>query len=383
MNRSEIQYALNRSGYVDIDENSTIDGPIELGHLTGKVNIVSSNSSTLTFNSNSARHCFEYNYLPGYTHDPPELYFDNIKHDNESTYSGFFRVVQSGSCPARLHVHNCDISADGNYAIDCPSGGDMECVVIRDTQFGRGGAIRWHSSSTAYPDFIHMHSNRYLGTGKVGATFNFKNVQNLTMRLNILDGDVELITGLAGNYIGPVAILITNPIGVCVVDDFWFEPWSDWDTDAPDCWGVSVRTDDESGSYGQRMFQCANVTLNASGLSAGVKLNQFMGGHSSSNAASMLAYIHDPWKASTSSYLFGGKLRVIMERNADNTDMDDAIEAAVDGFVSGSYRDPLRVSSFDLPWNEFSSAEGDNVAYPGGTTLDDNWVARAQELEAF
>lgn len=383
MNRQEVQYALDRRGYIDIDEAMSMDGHLELGHLTGRVHVVSTNGSTISNDGPSGRHLFEFNYLDSYTHDPAELYFYNVVHDNNATHSGFFRVNGNGTPPAKLEFDNCLLQASGNYAIDCPSGGEMEGLVVERTEFQSGGAIRWHSPAAAYPDFVHLISNRYTGTFKPGSTFNFKNVQNLTMRLNILDGNVKLIDELIDSYNGPVAIKIVNPRGVCTVDNFWFEPWSDWDVDAPDCWGFSVRTDDDTGSFGQRTLVTRNITLNADGLGAGVKLNHFIGGGASSNAASMLVYLTDDWKAADVDYLFGGKIRVIMERNADNSDMDDDIEATIDGIIADSYRDPLKFASGSLPFNEFSDNEAGGIAYPGGTTLDENWVDKSQELEAY
>lgn len=383
MNGPELQYAIDRRGYVDIDEASQVDGYIELGHLTGKVHIVSSNSSTLSRTGPSGRHLFEYNYKNTFTHDPPEIYFHNIVHGNSASNSGFFRVRSSGRCPARLHFDNCSLRAAGNYAIDCPSGGEMECLVIERSEFGGGGAIRWHSASDAQANFTHIITNRYVGDGKPGSTFNFKNVKNLTMRSNTLDGSVDLVSGLSGTFEGAVAIQIINPIGLCMVDDFWFEPWSDWDTDAPGCWGFTGQTDDDNGSYGQRALFINNISMNAAGLGESTILNHFIGGHNDSDAASMLAVIEDQWQVAASDYKFGGKVRVIMER-ATNPNSSDEIETTVDGFVSGSYRDPLRMGAFELPFNDTIATSGDGITYPDSPpiTLATNWVATAAEYDS-
>lgn len=379
MNRAEIQYALDRRGYVKITENALLDGPLQVGHLTGKVVIETKGGYTLGNSSTSGRHAIEYNYLDSYTHDPCEIYIDGVEFDNNATYSGFFKVIQPGTAPSRLHITASLISGSGNYAIDCPSSGDMECLVFQDVQFNGSGCVRWLFDDNASNDFVHMNANRVQGNARIGPGYYFQNAQNVTMRLNINEQSPALFSDLFGVYEGPIAVRIDNPKGRCIIDDFWFEPWGTWDNLAPNCYGFECRTDDVSGNYGQRVLVTKNTAFAASGLSTGVALNSLQGGHSSSNACSLLVFYEDYWKPSDVEFDFGGKIRVIFDRPFDNSDMDDAIEATVDGIIANSWRDPIRVPSFGLPFNEFSANEDGGRGYT--TPLTTNWVDQVAEYD--
>lgn len=383
MNRAEIQYALDRRNYVSITEDSSIDGPIQLGHLTGKVHIIGRGPAVVSNDGNTGRHGFEFNYLSSYTHDPPEIYFEGINYTVNVDYSSFFRVVQPNTSPAKLDVRHCEVASKATYGIDCLDGADIESVVVENCQMNGGNGVRWHLAEASSNDFIHILSTRIKGggLGRVGPGYNLKNCRNATMRLNINELSPDLFDDLVGVYEGPIGYRLTNPRGRNVIDDFWFEPWGSWSTVSPNCFGFELRNDDTSGNYDPSWVVLHANSFAATGLSAGVELAQFYGGHSSANAASMIVLNNDYWKPSDGEYAFGGKLRVIFNRATDNTNMDDAIESTVNGIISGSWRDPLGMqNSTNLPCPGNTAFEGSEKGY-ASSALQSAWVDEVTEYD--
>lgn len=370
MSRKTLQYALDRTNYGRIDETLSFDQPIQLGHLTGKVHIVCKKDVDCLQTYAVGRHMFEYNYLPSYTHDPPEIYFDGIKVKNQGS-GGIFKVRQPNTAPAKLYIDNCLFFGGNTYAIDARDSGPMEGIVIQNTQFNTAHVMRWHFRGRDQNNYIQMDRVRKQGGGRFGPSINLKNATNVSMELMIDENSWALRSDYVGVYEGPLAIRITNPVRRCVIDDVWCEPPGTTGTESPNCWGVEVRVDDTSANYGQHMAHIYNISLSGGAITPGEKLVHIQGGHSNSNAASLAVWMYDVWNNNPHNGIqISGKLRYVHNRQYVDGDINETLPTAINAVVAGSWRDAISTGFAVLP-------RQDNVAGTNwnGTDYKDNFTA--------
>lgn len=341
MDSKEIQYALDRRGYVLIDEDSNITTPIQLGHLEGNVVIESRGNKKLWMEQGAQRAAFEYDYRSTNTNDPPCIRFENINTDSRTSWHSLFRVIQPNTAPETLESYDVFTECSGGFAYDCPASGPMRHIIFEDCSKNGASHIRWKFSEPRQIDFIDLLNVRCLGGGRVGPMFDFTYPTNLYGELLIDEGDPALDYSMKNVWFGPIAFRIINPCGYCYFDNYWLEPWGSPDDDYPGCHAIEVRVDDMTGEYGQFRFDLANYN-DVLSYSDGVVKAWFMGGSDNDDSGSLVyRYMHNesygsqpkpslPWN-------IAGKTRAEVYEEVSGTIFETAWPDRLNGISPNSY----------------------------------------------
>lgn len=373
MNSEEIQYALDRRGFVRITSGSIITKPIQLAHLTGRIFIDC--PGDITYQGAPGRWAFEWNWDADYVHTPCHLIFRNIEFDrNNIEAGGFLRFVNGSTMPKTLSMRQCRVESEEAYAIDANGVGYIDSLHFQDIRNFTSSAIRWIGSSADCTGWVNMSNWRCLATTRVGASFLFKNCRNVVRRLLIDEGSPDLLTALRGNYVGPTNVYDVNCSGYNELDDVWSEPWGSWATVAPGCWSFEFRNDETSGSYGVKYTLAKNLSINAGGIDSGVEPLKLMGGDTSNNAASLRVDLVDQFHLFEEKVLFGGKVYPVAIRPMRNGQPDANDLAHFNDLNSDSYRDNWQIGSAVIPYQVFA----DIILYSGSDNQTNHTAEPAQ-----
>lgn len=376
MNSEEIQYALDRRGFVRITSNSTIDKPIQLAHLTGQVFIDC--PGDITYEGPPGRWAFEWRWSSSFAHDPCRLIFRNIQFDrNNVANGGFLKFIDGSTMPQSLTMKQCRLESEDAYAIDANGVGYIDSIYCEDIRNFTSSAIRWIGTSANATGWVRIYNWRGVITSRVGSSFVFKNCNNVVRNRLIDDGSPDLITPLQGEYVGPINLYDINCTGFNEIDDFWSEPWGSWETVAPGCWSYEFRADETSGSYKMYYSQAKNLSINAGGIDDGVQGLKVFGGDDSTNAASLRVDIVDNFRVFEERVLFGGKVYPVAIRPMSSSPYDPNDEAHFNDLNSGSFRDVWQSGSSVLPYEVF----GDVILYSGSDN-ETNFTSEPAQYDA-
>lgn len=377
MNSDEIQYALDRRGFVRIDAGSTIEKPIQLAHLTGRVFIDC--PGDITYNGPPGRWGFEWNWDSSYVHTPCHLIFRNIEFDRNSiTHGGFLKFAPGTTAmPLSLTMKQCRIESEDAYAVDANGVAYINSIHCEDIRSFSSSAIRWIGTSLKATGWVKIYNWRGLVTSKVGATFLFKNGKNVVRWRLIDEGSPDLISDLRSSYYGPTSCYDINCAGFNEVDDCWSEPWGSWATVAPGCWSYEVRADETSGNYGMYYTLLKNLSINAGGMDPGVEPLKVTGGDDSTNASSLRVDIVDNFLLLEESVLFRGKVYPVSDRAMRNGPYDSNDIDHFDDLNSGSFRDYWQSGSAVLPYQVFA----DIILYSGSDN-ESNYTTEPAQYDA-
>lgn len=377
MNSAEIQYALDRRGVVDISPGSTIETPIQLAHLTGRIRI--NCPGDVTYAGPAGMWGFEWNWDSSYVHTPCHLIFNDLRFIRDSiSHGGVLRINPGDKSPTSLTMKNPYVSVNRGHAIDANGVAYIDSVYITDAKIFGSGAVRWiGASADACGRFKIQNCRVYVGNVRLGATFLFKNLRNLIRTRIIDEGDPSLVEELKNVYYGPLTIYDINCSGYNYVDDVWQEPWGSWSTRAPGCWCHEIRADETSGNYAHYTTVMKNLIGLASNVDPGVALFHVTGGHTSSNAASLRADFVDFFNLWEERVEFAGKVFPVSERMMSNSSIAANDIAKFDDLNSDSFRDYWRTAFDKIPGKSTTDA----VAYTGSDN-ETNFTAEPAQYDA-
>lgn len=374
----EIQYAIDRRKTVDISSGAIVGKPVQLAHVTGDI-LITNKSGNLTYDGPPGRHVFEWNWSDSYVHNPGKLTISDVDFRGTVVDAGFLRI--SGSKPPlKTTVSRCTVRANRGYAFDANGVGDCQSVWFEDIQSYGAGAIRWIGLNRNCVNHAWFDSWRHIGSNRIGASFMFKNMRNVLADNLIEDGTPSLADVCKNVYYGPIAVHAVNCSGHNRINDYWLEPWGEWDTDAPGCWGFEVRADETSGYMQPHVFILRNVSLNSSGLGAGTKLMHCMGGDTSNSANRLRVDFEDFFDLVDGTTLFGGKVFAVAKRATkvgseySTSDMDDFTN-----YQPSSFRDRWNITSFAHPYQVYA----DRVSYEfGAANFDETYTSEPSQPDA-
>lgn len=371
----EIQYALERTGEVNIGSGAITGIPIQLAHIQRDRLIIRSRGGSLEWNGPKGRHLFEWRWDSDYTHTPADLLMQDFWMENSANDNGLIKL-QGDKAPIRSTFQRIRCYAQRAYAIDANGIGDCHSIWCESMQTFGASAIRWIGNNADCMKWGWLDSWRHFGSGRLGAAFMFKNCRNL-LRDNLIDDGVPTLTTVLQNvYAGPITVHDINNSGHNTIRHFWFEPWGTWDDEAPDCWGFEIRADETSGNHKPHVTVLNSISLNADGLGASTKLFHVMGGHTSNDANQLRCQLEDQFNLVDGLMLFGGKVYPVAVRPMDNNFFDSADLAQFNDVVAGSFRDRWRKSAFHMP----SQTDADRVSYTS-SSYESNYAAEPAQPE--
>lgn len=354
MNSAEIQYWLDRRGTVDIEAGSIITTPIQLAHLEGRPII--NCQGDITYEGPPGQWAFEWEWNSAYSHTPCSPVFEHIDFDrNEVSHGGFLRINPGDRSPLKLTMKQCDLRSKEGYAIDANGVADCESLFFEDIRTYTGCSLRWIGASSMSFRWMEADNWRRIGVGRVGANVMIKNGQNVLMDRIIDEGSPELLDDLKGEYVGPLSLNMVNCQGVNRIEEWWMEPWGDWDIYAPDCWGFTARADGTSGEHNQHVTELRSASLNASGLGEGTYLYHIYGGHTSNDADNIRVNIVDRFNLRENTVLFAGKCYVVGRRPFSNQQYTQDDIDYFEDVNTGSFTRYWQVTSFAHPYKVYAN----------------------------
>lgn len=376
-NSDEIQYALDRRGFVEIPPGSTIERPIQLAHLQGQVYV--NCPGDITYEGQPGRWAFEWNWQSSYSHSPARIIFRNIEYDRNSIdQGGFLRIHPGEKAPRSLSMKQCLLNSQQAYAIDARNVAYIDSIHMRDIRTNGGSAIRWISESRNGSGWVKLNNWRHQGGNRLGASFYFENMRNILRKRIIDEGSENLYEGLLDVYYGPIAFSDVNCSGYNLIDDLWSEPWGSWEDTAPECWIGDIRCDETSGNFEMCQTDLVNVSINSGGIEAGIDAIRVLGGHTSSNASSLRVDLINFFKLiSTEKVKFCGKVYPVALSSMTNETFSQDDRDYFDDLNANSFRRPWRSAVTYLPYN----LDADKITYVGSDN-EANYTAEPAQYDA-
>lgn len=355
-NSAEIQYALDRRGYVEIEDAATITAPINLAHIE-RSEIFIFMKGEVDYSGNPGKYLFGWKWDSSYTHDPAAIYIEGgVVDGNSAAQVDFLQIhPDSTKSPARITLRRSDVYVSQGYVVSgngVPKTGSIYCEDI--TSYA-GCCVRWIGSSWPAFDWMIVDNWRKVGGGRVGADFYIKNGRRFQGSNLIVDGTAALTAALQSNYVGPVVAELANCTGLNFIDELWFEPWGTWDTVAPDCWGFTIRADETSGNYRQHYCRLKSISLNADGLDPATSLFHAYGGDTSTNAASVRVDHVDQADYQDGEAYFGGKVFPTCTRSMAGSPFASADSDDFDNLNSGAWKQPIATDSSAHPYAVYAN----------------------------
>lgn len=372
---AEIQYALDRRGYVEIAEGASITAPIQLAHLENRPFV--KGLGEFTYDGPPGRWAFEWRWDSSYSHDPCSLTFHDILFDrNDVANGGFLQVFPGGSAPRSLSMRRSLLQADEAHAIDAVGVGACESLYFQDMRSQEGSALRWISSSSNGTNWLIIDNWRHESISRVGPTFMFKNLRGIVTNHTIDEQTSELIDALKNVYEGPISLQITNCSGFTLLDEYYYEYSGTFDTNSPDCWTVEIRADEASGSHRMHACELRNAVSTLSGIGTGIGQYHFLGGDSN-DGNSLRVDMVDHFKQGDGKTKFKGKVYPVAVRAMDLSEYSTTkIEHWTD-VVAGSFRDWWSIDGFAFPYQVYA----DRINY-FGSDYNTNYVAETPQYDA-
>lgn len=377
MTPAEMQYAIDRKGYLYIPSGThTVDTPIVIGRSSRDVVIEGHPLGVVKASGLSQQGVFEFDWSGPF--DPPAVSFFNVSIDASGTEIPCFKVKNSGTAPRFVEFEKCKFNAGGTFHIDGRFVGQSEGVRIKDCRSTGNCGLRWKTATpgTYVTDFVNVENWRMVASARRGPSIDLDSCNGIRLVQVIDEGRPSLTAPLVGVYEGPLAVRINNPGPLALIDDYWLEPWGDWSTDAPNCFGAEFRADDTSSIKPQRII-CRNFSMNATGLSG--ELFRIVGGHTDSNAQPLRVDFEYMAALNEADLILAGKSYTVTGKTwyIDGGTTYPALRDKVNALVSDSFRDNVVTAGRFRPPAPVS---GSGDTYPG-TTLDTNYYTTAPDFE--
>lgn len=372
---AEIQYALDRRGYVEIENGARFTEPIQLAHLENRAII--KGAGDCTYSGPVGRWAFEWRWKDSYAHTPAKLFFKDVTYYRDNIANGgFLQIISGGQAPKSLSMKRCFLESDESHCIDARNVGYCDSLYFQDMRSQGSSTIRWISSSADGFGWCHIDNWTHQSTARVGTSFIFKNGRNVLCNNLVDEQTAEIIDVLKNNWAGPIYFQMTNCSGFNRVFDAFHEYGGTFDDLAPNCWAVEIRADETSGSHNQHVCVLYKWEPILSGIGTGIGQFHLIGGDEA-NGVSLHAQVLDMFRQTEGKAKFKGKVYPITVRSMDTNEVTTAEKDYWNDVVADSFRDWWSIDGFAFPYQVYA----DRINY-FGSDYNSAYVAETPQYDA-